>query len=431
MRTSAVRAAGLRGMDARYVDALVAVGLAAASAVAGRQYHPAGWPRFDALAYVLSVLVSLPLAWRRRAPVPVLLASCAAFAVYIAAGYQPSLNFWGPMVALYGVAAHRPPRTAAAGAALTAAVIFYSGLSAPELGALIAVVQAVVVPSVVWVFGNGARLLAERNHQLAAVTAQLRLEQEWRARQAVVEEQRRIARELHDVVAHHMSVISVQAGMAGYVFSTAPETTRAALGTIAETSHEALRELRRMLVLLRSGAEDAVGGGEDGDGRGDGTVDDRTPYAPMPGLARLPEVAGRIRAAGVPVEVRTTGEVRPLPPGVDLCAYRVVQEALTNVLKHARSANVTVLVEYRPDLLVITVTDDGGDSRDDRRDRSLHANVPPPSGHGLIGMRERARLYGGTVDAGPRAEGGFRVRLTLPTRTGAEGPGRRGEQPSP
>ncbi|MFF5808509.1 sensor histidine kinase [Streptomyces sp. NPDC012746] len=393
----------LRSVDPRLADAALALGLTGAAAVAGRQYHPAGWPPFDATAYALTALVGLPLAARRRAPVFALVASCLGFACYLAAGYQPSLNFWGPAVALYGVAARRPPRTAAACAALCAAVVFYSGLTAPEIGLTVTVVQALGVPAVVWTFGSGARTLDERNRQLAELTARLHREQEWRERQAVSEEQRRIARELHDVVAHHMSVINVQAGMAGYVFPSAPEKARAALGTISETSREALRELRRILTLLRSAAD-----GEDAEGGG-------APYAPIPGLAGLRDVAERVRAAGVAVDLRTDGAPRPLPPGVELCAYRVVQEALTNVIKHARHAAVTVLVSYRPHELFVTITDDGREGGDGRPDP---ANVVPGPGHGLIGMRERARLYGGTVDAGPRTEGGFRVRLTLPVAAG-------------
>ncbi|MEV5972172.1 ATP-binding protein [Streptomyces sp. NPDC051921] len=141
----------------------------------------------------------------------------------------------------------------------------------------------------------------------------------------------------------------------------------------------------------------------------------------MPGLAGLADMTERVRAAGVPVDLTTTGTRRPLPPGTELCVYRVVQEALTNVLKHAHPARATVLVEYRPTELRVTVTDDG------RSDRQDPAKLPPRSGHGLIGMRERARLYGGTVDAGPRAEGGFRVCLVLPVAS--EGSDRWGSRP--
>lgn len=186
-----------------------------------------------------------------------LVVSCLAFAAYLMAGYQPSLNFWTPVIALYSVAAHRSPRTAAAAAALTAAVILYSGLTVPELGILLPVVQALAVPVVVWLVGNGTRRLAERNRQLAAVTEQLRREQEERARQAVTEERMRIARELHDVVAHHMAVIAQHADLANYVFSTEPLTARQALETIGASGREGLAEMRSMLDLLRVGPEGA------------------------------------------------------------------------------------------------------------------------------------------------------------------------------
>lgn len=145
------------------------------------------------------------------------------------------------------------------------------------------------------------------------------------------------------------------------------------------------------------------------------------PYAPIPGLAGLPAMAQRVRAAGVPVGLRTSGTPRPLPPGVELCAYRVVQEVLTNVIKHARSARVEVLVAYLPHTLAVTVTDDGGGRKTGGSGgRPDPAIVAPGPGHGLIGMRERARLYGGTVVTGPRTEGGFSVRLTLPVPAGPE-----------
>jgi signal transduction histidine kinase len=200
----------------------------------------------------------------------------------------------------------------------------------------------------------------------------------------------RIARELHDVVAHHMSVIAVQAGLARYVLHADPGTAEAAIGTVLDTSAEALDEMRRMLSLLR------VGTGE------------RRPagYDPAPGLSDLPELFERVRAAGVPVRVAVTGEPRSLPPGLQLCAYRIVQESLTNVLKHAAQATATVTLEHRPGWFTATVRDDG----------AREPTTGERAGHGLIGMRERAMLYGGTLDAAPLAGGGFEVRLVLPLR---------------
>ena len=266
-----------------------------------------------------------------------------------------------------------------------AALWIYAGAISADASMPSVVGQAVGFSLVLWRFGYVAR----RSTELAR---QLKREQDERARREVAEERGRIARELHDVVAHHMSVISVQAGLATFVFASDPATARAALGTIAGTSGEALEELRRMLRVLRAG---------------DGESGDDAPAAPMPGLARLDEMVERVRAGGVPVELRVTGAPRPLAPGVELCAYRVVQEALTNVLKHARGASATVELAYRRRHVEVAVTDDGEGVILDR--------VRPGGGHGLIGMRERAKLYGGAISIGPLSEGGFAVRLTLPT----------------
>jgi signal transduction histidine kinase len=184
-----------------------------------------------------------------------------------------------------------------------------------------------------------------------------------------------------------MSVISVQAGLARYVMGSDPDTASGALDTVLGTTAEALDEMRRMLALLRT--------------------DDGEPYHPAPGLDRLDDLVERVRGAGVPVDLVVTGDRRPLAPGVDLCAYRVVQECLTNVLKHAGPASATVTLKYEPDRLVARVEDDGC--------RPAAAQPEQAGGHGLIGMRERARLYGGTLAAGRRAEGGYAVVLTLPT----------------
>ncbi|MCB5182751.1 histidine kinase [Streptomyces sp. SMC 277] len=216
-----------------------------------------------------------------------------------------------------------------------------------------------------------------------------------------------MARELHDVIAHHVSVISVQSGLARYVFASDPGTALGALETIAGSSHEAMAEMRRMLVLLRSG---------DGEGPDALTTAGCAPapdpgLGPAPGLARLDDLVRRVGATGVQVALRTTGTPYALQAGADLCAYRVVQEALTNVLKHAPTATlVRVVVDYRPGELAVTVTDDG--------QRPLSDSPATRPGLGLIGMRERVTIYGGTVTAGPAPHGGFEVRLTLPVTGG-------------
>jgi len=310
----------------------------------------------------------------------------------IALGYNPAVTTYGVLLAMYTVAATQPGwRTAAL---LAPAPLIWVGAGVHAHAGSVAglMLQGLVVPAVVWKVGDGAKQLAHAN-------GQLHRDREERTRRAVADERMRIARELHDVVAHHMSVIAVQAGLARYVLRADPGTAEAAIGTVLDTSAEALDEMRRMLALLR------VGTGAD-DGRTAG-------YDPAPRLSDLPELYERVRAAGVPVRVVVTGVPGSLPPGVQLCAYRVVQESLTNVLKHAAPATATVTLDHRPGRFTATVRDDG-------------ARAAPPAagqaGHGLIGMRERAMLYGGTLDAAPLAGGGFEVRLVLPLR--GEGDGR-------
>ncbi|WP_251019407.1 sensor histidine kinase [Streptomyces sp. ISL-11] len=393
MRTPEALGARVAAWPRAALDVPLAVGFTVVALLLGHERPPEGWHALDAPGVVGTVATNMALVGRRRAPITVLALTCAFALLHIAGGYWPVINATAPMVALYTVASVRQPRTTALCSTAVLTLWILAGLSNPRSDMWTVAAQSLVTPGALWWFGNSARRLAGRNAQLSAVTEQLRLEKEENARRAVAEERVRIARELHDVVAHHMSVISVQAGLAHYVFTADPDTARDALGTISATSGEALEEMRRLLAVLRVGPEDA---GEDGDG----------PYRPTPGLDRLEELAERVRAAGVPVELEITGERRPLAPGADLCAYRVVQEALTNVIKHARPARATVRVAFRPRRLTVSVTDDGRGT--------LSAIHGPPTGHGLIGMRERARIYGGTLAAGPRDHGGFEVRLTLP-----------------
>ncbi|WP_414167831.1 sensor histidine kinase [Streptoverticillium reticulum] len=392
-----VRTLGRRvaGWPRAALDVPLAAGFAVVALLLGHEPPPEGWRPLDPVGYALTVTLYASLVARRRAPVVVLAALHSLWLLYIALGYWPVVESAGAMLAFYTVAASRPPRVTAGCAVVLWVVWMVAGLSNPGHSDMWTVTaQSTLVPCVFWWFGNSARRLAERNAQLSAVTAQLRREQAENARRAVAEERVRIARELHDVVAHHMSVISVQAGLAHYVFATDADTARTALGTISATSGEALEELRRLLSVLRVGPEGV------GETAGEGA------YQPAPGLDRLEETAERVRAAGVAVTVEVTGERRPLAPGPDLCAYRVVQEALTNVIKHARPARAAVRLDYGAHRLTVRVTDDGTGT--------VPAIPGPSTGHGLIGMRERARIYGGTLAAGPRDEGGFEVLLTLP-----------------
>ncbi|MDX3455640.1 sensor histidine kinase [Streptomyces sp. ME02-8801-2C] len=363
------------------VDVLLTAALTGVALLLGPEAARQGQNPLDTRAYALVVLVHVPLVLRGRAPVVVCCLVHASWLVYITAGYWPVVCSFGPMLAVYTVASLRAPRVSVACAALMGGVWIYAGAvnhtdSWPSVAG-----QAVVYPAVLWRFG----VVARRSTELAR---QLRLEQAERARREVAEERGRIARELHDVVAHHMSVISVQTGLARFVFDTDPRTTRTALDTIEATGKEALEELRRMLMVLRA-------------------ADGGAPAGPMPSLARLGEMTERVRAGGVPVTLTVEGTERPLAPGVDLCAYRVVQEALTNVLKHAPGASAQVRLRYEPHQVTVSVADDG--------EGVIPARVRTGGGHGLLGMRERAKLYGGQIDIGPREQGGFAVRLILPT----------------
>ncbi|GAB3816838.1 sensor histidine kinase [Micromonospora zhanjiangensis] len=378
------------------IDVLLALSLATLTGIAGTGYRMPSHRSFDAWAWALTFAVALPLAVRRRYALPALLVSCAAYTGYLAAGYQPSVNWVAPPLALYTVVALRPRRIALVGAAAVAWVVFYSGWQARVLPLSVVLGQVLLIVGIAWLFGTNARLLARRNAQLAALTARLRHEQQERAQRAVTEERMRIARDLHDDVAHHMSVVSVQAALAQYVFTSNPATARVALDAIAEAGRQAQRDLRHLLAALRIGPD----GTEDG--------------APTPGLDRLDDLVDRVRRAGQPVDVVVNGRPRRLPNHLDLCVYRMIQEALTNVLRHAGPAHATVTLDYRPEQILVRVTDDGRGDRAGPGDRVDPGEPGEPVGHGLIGMRERARLFDGTVASGNRPGGGFEVVLTLP-----------------
>jgi signal transduction histidine kinase len=370
-------------------EAVVAVLLTAAALWVGSEYFPRGWG-FSPLAYVLTALIFLPLAVRRRWPIQVSLTSAVALLVYLAAGFdQLAFNFWGPLLALYSAASLRPRREVVVCWLLTIVAMLWSSRLVPGMSVWLGVVQSVLFPTVAQIFGSVSYRLSQRNNQLAEIAVRLQEEQEARAALAVAQERVRIARELHDVVAHHLSVISVQAGLAEYVFDADPPTARTAVDTISGVSREALHELRRLLVLLRvdSDAPDYEGLHHD----------------PAPGLANLPQLVDRVRASGVPVTLEVdVDDPDAFAPGLQLCAYRVAQEALTNVLKHAPSSRTRVSVRGTVRQLMIVVENDG----------EVREKAEP--GHGLTSMRERAALYGGTLVAGARPAGGYAVVLTLP-----------------
>ncbi|MEV5509665.1 sensor histidine kinase [Streptomyces orinoci] len=380
------------------IDMAMAVSLTAVAVSFARQYHPAGWPRFDTRAIALTGLANLPLALRRRTPWTALLCCAAGLTAYTAAGYQPSVSVWGTVLAFFSLAAVRPLRTSALAAVPALAAVEYSVVCARAVSVQVATAETLLVVGLAWTFGHTVRQSQERAVRLAELTRRLQVEQAARARHAVTEERMRIARELHDVVAHHLSVLSVQGSLASYVFDSDPRTARAALDTVTSTASQTLEEMRGLLQLLRISREDAQDAGTPGPDT-------------SPGLDQLPELVERMTIAGLTVHTRTTGPSRPLPPGADLCAYRIVQEALTNVLKHAGQARVEISLDYSAESVLITVRDDGGEP----------GSTPEPvpgGGHGLIGMRERVTVYGGTFSAGPLEPAGYQVRFSLPNPRG-------------
>jgi signal transduction histidine kinase len=318
---------------------------------------------------LLVVVQAVALRWRRRSPeraTAVVLAASVPFQLLIPAVVVP----FAGLFAVGSLAAVRPPR-----------------VSLPALGVLLAIsamnfftttvddttfTMAVAVGA--WALGEAAR-----NRRVA-------IEEE--AQRALGEEQARIARELHDVIAHSVSMIVVQAAAADDVFDERPDQAREALRSIERAGRDAMRELRRLLSAVRPGLE----------------ID---PTEPQPGLERVDELAESLRAGGLEVAVLRVGEPAPLPTGLDLSAYRIVQEALTNTLRHAQATRADVTLTYGADALDVDVRDDG---------RAAPGNGV--GGHGLVGMRERAALLGGTLEAGPQPGGGYRVHAHLPLEAG-------------
>jgi signal transduction histidine kinase len=246
-----------------------------------------------------------------------------------------------------------------------------------------------------WVFGRFTRVRRAYYAELEDRAARLERERDAQSKVAVAAERARIARELHDVVAHNVSVMIVQADGAAYVLDASPEQAKEALAIIASTGRQALEEMRRLLGVLRS--SDAAG-----------------EYVPQPGVDQLPELLEQVRGAGLPVAFAVEGDPRPLPRGVELTAYRIVQEALTNVRKHGGpDASAGVRLRFDPNELHILIEDDGRGASPE----AVRGGGQDGLGHGLIGMRERVGMIGGTLDAGPRPGGGFRIDVALPLRT--------------
>jgi signal transduction histidine kinase len=344
--------------------------------------HPAPHPT---AALTLVAVACLALAWRRRYPVTVLAVSTIAVAVYSLLGYVNGAALLAPILALYAVATQVSARRAVVAAAVTLAVLLAATATNNPVGHFGGGFDIIPFMVAAVVFAG----IAVANRRAYVASIQDRAEQDVRRR--IDEERLRIARELHDVVAHTMATINVQAGVAAHVLPTQPEVVAEALQAIKSASKEGLRELRAILNVLRQ-------------------ADDTDPVQPAPGLAQLDALVEGARRAGLPITLAVTGERFPLPAAVDLAAYRIVQESLTNVIRHAGPADAAVKLRYHPDEIAIDVTDTGHGPTAG----SGPLAVGGTAGHGQAGMRERAAAVGGTVQAGPRPGGGYQVTARLP-----------------
>ncbi|MEV4331559.1 sensor histidine kinase [Streptomyces sp. NPDC049597] len=357
-------------------------------------------PRITAVGVVL--VLSVVVALRRRMPERMLVLAALAGVAQLVLDVEVNPADFAMMVIIYTVAAHDGPRWASRLAlvgGLSAATLAQIRWPAEEQGTLGRIFVTVVMSlpfALAWVLGDSIRTRRAYFAQLEERARRLEKEREAQAKVAVAAERARIARELHDVVAHNVSVMVVQADGAAYVLDAAPDQAKQALETISSTGRQALAEMRRLLGVLRTG--DAPESGE---------------YVPQPDVEQIEELVEQVRAAGLTVDFKVEGTPRPLPSGVELTAYRIVQEALTNTRKHGGpEAGASVRLVYFDDGLGLLVEDDGrGSSHELYEDGGADGR-----GHGLIGMRERVGMVGGTLDAGPRPGGGFRISALLPLK---------------
>jgi signal transduction histidine kinase len=377
------------------LDGLIAASIGLVSLIAFVTIEPedAGTREADAFGIALVVLANGSLAFRRRWPLAVyLLATTATVVGYLADYPEAGLPFTA-LIAVYTLASQATDRRVTVLATAPLFVIIPVMFAAAnrgdfEIGTLVGNLTTFTLAAI---WGDRKKVREAYFEQLELRAAEKERERYEAAERAAADERLRIARELHDVVAHAMSVVAVQSGVGAHVIDTRPDEAKRILETISATSRDSLNEMRRLLGVLRS---------DDTDGA------DATELAPAPGLDGLDELVRRVTDAGVPVDVTVDGR-RPdtMSAGVDLAAYRIVQEALTNVLKHAgANTRATVRVAYEPVQLRIAIADDG---------RGAASSVNGQPGHGIVGMRERAALYGGTLDAGPKPGGGYEVTAML------------------
>jgi signal transduction histidine kinase len=375
------------------LDAALAVALGIVSLFVATRVAAAEGTSVQVGAIALLVIQSVALTFRRRWPMTVYSIVGVGTVAYAWLGYPESVAGIGVLIAIYTVAAHVPLQEAivAAGIYVVGMALSLIGVSRDSglpLDALFADFLVNLLALILaWTVGVTIRT---RRAYVAALEARAELlerEREDNARLAVALERGRIAREMHDVVAHSVSVVVVQAAAAERLVETDPERARQAMRDVASTGRQALTEMRRLLGVLReSNASDDLG--------------------PQPGVADLRALAATVEDAGMQVELSVQGDERPLPASAGLSVYRIVQEALTNSLRHAGPARARVILRYLPDALEVRVSDNGSGGG---------AQPAEHGGHGLIGMRERVALFGGELEAGPRPEGGYAVVARIPT----------------
>jgi signal transduction histidine kinase len=362
----------LRTLDQRVIDALVVAVLVTAVTF---EFTQSGRPRYE---YPALLLTTVPLLWRRRYPIPSYLAQNAGLYLWLAPPLITSLAaaFFGA----YSMSLYSRHRVASISILIVQAVLlaiigiplhFYT----PAIPAWLA---ELVLGIGIWLAGDAVRSQAERSRRLER-------ERELVTQVAIAGEQARISRELHDIVAHSVSIMVVQAGAARRLLAVSPERAGQALQTVEVSGREALTELRQLLGVLSEREQEAA-------------------LAPQPGLAQVGALVERLRETGFAIDLRVQGAPRALPPGLELAAYRVIQEALTNALKHAGGAPTRVLVAFEDGRLEIDVRNARGPAPPD----------PGGGGRGLAGMRQRVGMYGGELEAGPQPDGGFAVHVRLP-----------------
>jgi signal transduction histidine kinase len=342
--------------------------------------------------------LAVPVIFRRKYPVGAYATAVAAGGLQVALGIRPAVTDVAILILLYTLAAYTPRRTSVWGLAVCLAgsavgiVRWINLTNHGVLGWLIAGATLFAGPALLaWVLGDSMRYRRAYYASLEDRAARLEAERDAQAQIAAVAERARIARELHDVIAHNVSVMVVQADGASYTLDSDPGRAREALAAISATGRQALAEMRRLLGVLRR--EEAGGTSE---------------RAPQPGIGELGELMDQARGAGLPVSFTVEGEPQPLPGSIALAAYRIVQESLTNTRKHAGPvASASVTLRYSDAALVLAISDDG-------RGDLGGAAMPGATGHGLTGMRERVAACGGSVAAGPGPGGGFEVVATLP-----------------